>query len=126
MARLTFGDLHWRRPRLLLANLILFAVYMANWYFNSQLDLPRGYAAPVFPPAGVGFALMAVAGWRVFPGILLGDGLIHVTTLWHVPGVSAPAALAGAITATLGAALQARVGAYWFRRLVNPAIGSAR
>src|SRR5438067_3561492 len=126
MARMRFGDPQWGGRRVLLANIVLFAVYMVTWYFNGLLALPRGYAAPVFPPAGAGFALVVAAGWRVFPGILLGDGLIHLWVLWHVPGIGTAAALAGALTATLGAVLQAWLGARWFRRLVNPAIGSAR
>jgi diguanylate cyclase (GGDEF)-like protein/PAS domain S-box-containing protein len=121
-----FAEQRWSGPQLLLANLILVAVYMANWYFNTLLDLPRGYAAPVFLPAGVGFALVATVGWRVFPGIVLGDGLIHLGVLLPNPGFSLPVALAAAAASTLGAVLQAWLGARWFHRLVLPAIGSAR
>src|SRR5438067_3266531 len=126
MARMRFGDPQWGGRRVLLANIVLFAVYMVTWYFNGLLALPRGYAAPVFPPAGVGFALVVAAGWRVFPGIVLGDGLIHLGVLWNVPGLGAPAAFAAALASTLGAVLQAWLGARWFQRLVDPAVGSAR
>jgi diguanylate cyclase (GGDEF)-like protein/PAS domain S-box-containing protein len=126
MPRITSGDLPWQGPQVLTANFALIAVYMANWYFNSLLDLPRGYAAPVFLPAGVGFALVTRAGWRMFPGIVVGDGLIHLGVLGPDPGISAAVVLGAAAASTLGAVLQAWLGARWFARLIDPAIGSAR
>ena len=62
------GNSDWHRSHPWLANLAIVAVYLATWLFSRLLALPPGYATPIFLPAGVGFALAAVFGWRVLPG----------------------------------------------------------
>jgi diguanylate cyclase (GGDEF)-like protein/PAS domain S-box-containing protein len=115
----------WGWRRLLVANLATVAVYLAEYWLSVALDLPPGYATPLFPPAGVGLALAVVAGWRVLPGVALGALLLHLPAGW-LPGVAAHDAwlLTGAVT--LGSTLQAWLGARQFRRWIDPALDSAR
>jgi diguanylate cyclase (GGDEF)-like protein/PAS domain S-box-containing protein len=126
MARLPAGKARWDWPQLLLASLAIVVVYIATRFISDWLDLPPGYATPVFLPAGVGFALAVTAGWRVLPAIALGAALLHLPGTW-LPAQTAPgAALGAAVVTTLGSVLQAWLGAAWFRRLVRPALDSAR
>jgi diguanylate cyclase (GGDEF)-like protein/PAS domain S-box-containing protein len=117
---------HWRWPQLLLANLVIVVVYLAEYILSKGLDLPPGYATPLFPPAGVGLALAVVAGWRVLPGVAAGALLLHLPGIWLGPDVAPRAAWLAAGAATLGSVLQAWLGSRQFRRWIDPALDSAR
>jgi diguanylate cyclase (GGDEF)-like protein/PAS domain S-box-containing protein len=127
MARLPASKARWHWPQLLLATLALVGVYVAARFMSDLLGLPPGYATPVFLPAGVGFALAVTGGWRVLPGIALGAALLHLPGgTWLPPDTPPGAAITAAAATTLGSVLQAWLGATWFRRLVRPALDSAR
>jgi diguanylate cyclase (GGDEF)-like protein/PAS domain S-box-containing protein len=109
-----------------LAGLVIVGVYVATRFISDLLDLPSGYATPVFLPAGVGFALAVTGGRRVLPAIAVGAALLHLPGAWLAPDAAPHAAAAAAVITTLGSVLQAWLGAAWFRRLVRPALDSAR
>jgi diguanylate cyclase (GGDEF)-like protein/PAS domain S-box-containing protein len=115
----------WDRRALLLANLAIVAVFVVQYLLLQALDLPPGRAPPLFPPAGVAFALWVVAGWRVLPGTLLGAMLLHLRVFW-LPDVPFNNALLAWTAATLGPTVQAGLGAYVFRRTIDPALASVR
>jgi diguanylate cyclase (GGDEF)-like protein/PAS domain S-box-containing protein len=112
--------------RLLLANLATITVYIGTLLLSHALALPAGYATPVYLPAGVGFALAVTFGWRVLPGIAIGALLSHLPDGWMDPDTAPATAAAAATVATLGSLIQAWLGALWFRRVVDPALGTAR
>jgi diguanylate cyclase len=116
----------WAWPALLLANLVIVAVYLGNDALGRVLGLPPGYAAPLFPPAGVGLALTVAAGWRALPGVAVGAALLHGSNGWLGYDVAPLSAALVAAAATVGSVLQAGLGALAFRRLINPAIGAGR
>jgi diguanylate cyclase (GGDEF)-like protein/PAS domain S-box-containing protein len=111
----------WDRRALLLANLALVAVFVAEHW----LALPRGHAIPLFAPTGVALALWVVAGWRVLPGLVLGALLFHLPMLW-LPDAPAGQAWVASAVVTLGATLQCWLGASAFRRWIAPALDSVR
>ncbi|SDF23685.1 PAS domain S-box-containing protein/diguanylate cyclase (GGDEF) domain-containing protein [Massilia sp. PDC64] len=115
---------HGFRP--LLANLATIAVYIGTLLLSRALALPAGYATPVYLPAGVGFALAVTFGWRALPGIAIGALLSHLPDGWMAPDTAPATAAAAATVATLGSLIQAWLGALWFRRVVDPALGTAR
>jgi diguanylate cyclase (GGDEF)-like protein/PAS domain S-box-containing protein len=112
--------------RLWLANLAAIAVYIGTLLLSRALALPAGYATPVYLPAGVGFALTVAFGWRALPGIAVGACLSHLPDGWMAPDTASLTAAAAATVATLGSLAQAWLGALWFRRFVDPALGTAR
>ena len=114
----------WRWQQLLLANLLIVAVYLGTRRFSDMLALPPGYATPFFPPAGVGLALAVSAGWRMLPGVALGALLLHLPGAWLGPAVAPLTGALAALATTIGSTVQAGVGAYLFRRMVHPAIDS--
>jgi diguanylate cyclase (GGDEF)-like protein/PAS domain S-box-containing protein len=126
MARLPAGKARWHWPQLLLASLVIVGVYVAQRFVSDLLALPPGYATPVFLPAGVGFALAVTGGWRVLPAIALGAALLHLPGAWLTPDAASGPATAITVITTVGAVLQAWLGASWFRRLIRPALDSAR
>jgi diguanylate cyclase (GGDEF)-like protein/PAS domain S-box-containing protein len=112
--------------RLWLANLATVAAYLGTVLLSHTLALPAGYATPIYLPAGVGFALTVVFGWRALPGIAIGALLSHLPDGWMEPETRPAIAAAATIVTTLGSLTQAWLGAQWFRRLVDPALGTAR
>jgi PAS domain S-box-containing protein len=83
-----------------------------------QLAIPPGYAAPLYPSAGIALAATLVFGARVLPGVALGALLVNVSLIamrgqvdWTNIGI--PMLIA------VGAALQAWAGASLVRRFVR-------
>jgi len=120
------GNHDWHRSHPWLANAAIVAAYLATRLLSHALALPAGYATPVYPPAGVGFALTVVFGWRVLPGIAIGAALTHLPYGWMTTGTPPATAFTATLVATLGALLQAELGAAAFRRWVDPALDTAR
>jgi integral membrane sensor domain MASE1 len=109
-----------------LANLTTIAVYLGTGLLSHALALPAGYATPVYLPAGVGFALTVVFGWRALPGVAIGAVLMHLPDGWIARDTAPWIAAAATMVTALGALAQAWLGAQWFGRLVDPALGTSR
>ena len=98
----------------------LAAAYYLTGRLGLLLAIPPGYASPVWPPAGLALASLLLFGYRVWPGIFLGQFLVDL----GVPAGGSSlepffwiAASAG--WTAIGATLQACLGAALIRRLVG-------
>jgi diguanylate cyclase (GGDEF)-like protein/PAS domain S-box-containing protein len=116
----------WSIWRILGGNLAVIAAYLATHAMSDLLDLPPGFATPLFPAVGIGMALAVVAGWRILPGVALGALLLHLPDIWIGPHVPASIGAIATAAATVGSTLQAWVGARQIRRWVHAAIDSGR
>lgn len=116
----------WPWPRILAANFAIVAAYLATHTISDLLELPPGFATPLFPAVGIGIALAVVAGWRVLPGVAIGALLLHFPDIWIGPGVPARTGAIATGAAAVGATLQAWIGARQIRQWVHPAIDSGR
>ena len=67
------------RPVDLRAIGILTIVYVAAAKCSLLLAVPPGYATAVWPPSGIAFAALLIAGTRVWPGVWLGAALTNLT-----------------------------------------------
>jgi diguanylate cyclase (GGDEF)-like protein/PAS domain S-box-containing protein len=61
----------------------LYSIIIAGAYYGSSLIvkpiiLPPSFAAPIWPAAGIGVAVLILWGYRFIPAILLGDILIYI------------------------------------------------
>jgi len=77
------------------------------------LDLGDTNASPVWPPSGIGYAAILLAGYRVWPGIAVGAFLANLHT---PPQTSAGFAASAGIC--LGNTLEHLIGVYPLRRMV--------
>ena len=59
-------------------NLILCFGYAISGWLALQLAVPPGYAAPLFPPAGIALAALLIKGPQCLPGIFLGSLLVQL------------------------------------------------
>ena len=100
--------------------LALALIYFVTARFSLLLAIPPGYAAPIWPAAGIALAAVLFFGNRVAPGIWLGSFLANLATSLNatstasvVESLLVPAGLGAAAT------LQAIAGAYLVRRFVG-------
>jgi PAS domain S-box-containing protein len=104
--------LHWT-----LANLLVGLLYVACGWLALHLSIPPGFAAPLYPPAGVALAFVLVFGVRVLPAVAVAACVVNAfvtpdrgLTLaqWWIP-----------VCIGLGAAAQAGVGHGLVKRWVR-------
>lgn len=83
-----------------------------------MLALPPGYATAIFPPAGIAVAALLLWGNRIWPGVFFGSLLLN---LWvgAEQGALTVSGLQVAVSAAMGASLQALAGAWLVRRFVG-------
>jgi PAS domain S-box-containing protein len=63
--------------RTLLYNVIVFAAYFAGGRLGLWVPFTSGNVSPVWPPAGIALAAVALWGYRVLPGIAAGAFLVN-------------------------------------------------
>src|SRR2546422_7728115 len=95
----------------LLRRLGLLAAFAAGYFVAGKLGLEVAYVHPsataVWPPSGLTLAAFLLAGYEVWPAILLGAFLVNITTAGSVATSAAIAA---------GNTLEGLLGAYLVNR----------
>jgi len=100
--------------------LALILAYYATGQFGLLLAIPPGYAAAVWPAAGVALAAVLLYGYRLWPGILLGSFLINLIVSFDgTTSLSILKSIAIAASIGTGAAFQALFGAFLINRYVD-------
>ncbi|MGD0962477.1 MAG: MASE1 domain-containing protein [Candidatus Acidiferrales bacterium] len=94
----------------LLASLTL--VYFVAGSLVMRLAFVRPYVTPIWLPASIAFAAFILVGYRVWPAILLGSLLCHLTTIGFV---------LASFTIPAGATLEGLAGAYLVKRFAHGA-----
>ena len=92
-------------------------VYALFGWLSLQLAVPPGYAAPIFPSAGIALSALLIFGVRVWPAVLLGSFVLQLSN-----GLSAgmePVMSWAAFVIPVGASLQALAGAKLAQRLIG-------
>ena len=93
------------------------AAYYILGRLGLLLAIPPGYAAPVWPAAGLALGAVLLLGYRVWPGILVASFLVNVFTGFDATSqVALVRSLALPLIVALGATAQALVGAFLIRR----------
>lgn len=91
-------------------------IYALTGWLSIQVAVPPGYAAPVFPPAGIALSAMLIFGIGIWPGVFAGSLAVQfLASLQAGAETFSPALLA----APVGACVQALVGTLLARRLVG-------
>jgi len=86
-----------------------------------HLTIPPGYAAAIFPPAGIMLAAGAIYGYRVLPAAFFGSLLLRFLAFGMPSGPRAPVVETVTVVVALAATLQAAVGT----RLVRGMCGTS-
>ncbi len=104
-------------PAALTRNVLLCLSYALTGWLSLQIAVPPGYAAPLFPPAGIALAVLFVYGRSLLPGVFLGSLLVQAVAALN-SGIEGAAWL-GILLPPLGATAQASLGLILARRLLG-------
>ncbi len=99
--------------------LLLAAAYAAMGWLGMRLAVPAGYAAAIFPAAGIALAALLTYGSRLWLGVWLGDFLLGAALAYGTRGTVTGAAAATAACIAFGATAQALLGSLLVRRWVR-------
>jgi len=105
---------------LLYSNLLAALGYFLGGQAGMLLAIPPGNATIVWPAAGIALAAVCIAGSRVLPGIFIGSQLIQTAFFLDISGSgSVTTAVLAGIIMTIGALLQAWLGARLVQGILN-------
>ena len=68
------------------------AAYFVTGWLGLRLAVVNPSVTAVWPPAGIALAALLLAGYEVWPAIMVGAFLVNFTTTGSVPGALAIAA----------------------------------
>lgn len=96
----------------IMANIGLVIVYFIAGLFTLTLSLPPSGATPLWAPTGIALAAVLIWGYRLLPGVFLGDFIVGA----YMMDLNSPAALTLCVLFGFQAALQAGIGRYLLTR----------
>lgn len=114
------------KKQLILLNFICIAAYILGAYIGHLFILAPIGASPIWPPAGIAFAMFLLYRHQVLPGIFLGSLIAQTYIFFNGSSASSivNSLLLGSFI-SVGVCLQAVVGVYLIKRFVgenNPLI----
>lgn len=91
--------------------------YALTGWVALQIAVPPGYAAPIFPSAGIALSALLIWGQGLWPAVALGSLVVQFLVMWQSGLLDGP--WGAAFLIPVGAALQAWVGAWAARRWIG-------
>jgi PAS domain S-box-containing protein len=99
--------------------LVFVFAYVITGRLGLLLAVPPGFASAIFPPAGIAMAAALVGGRRTLPWIFVGSGLLNLWVGYAVEQESTSLVITLALWIAAASVLQAAVGAWTLRHLIN-------
>ncbi|MFC2124775.1 MASE1 domain-containing protein [Bacteroidota bacterium] len=87
-------------------------IYFLSAYIGLLLAFQGTYTSPVWPPVGIGLALVLMLGPRVWPGITIGSLVAFMLVFWFNDFNNTPDTIKASIMITAGNTLEILAG-YW-------------
>lgn len=106
--------------RLLAQNVLIAAGYTLTGWLALMVAVPPGYAAPIFPPAGIALAALLTFGRGILPAIFVGSFLVNLLAGQNVGSENVAMTFLPALLAAAGSPLQALIATECLRRLAPP------
>jgi integral membrane sensor domain MASE1 len=103
-------------PRELALLALITLIYFAAGKIGQDLVFVHPYLTPISLPAGIAFAAFILFGYRVWPAVLLGSFLGHVTTMGFVVSTMSVTA---SFAISVGVTLEGLVGAYLVNKFAH-------
>ena len=99
--------------------IILVAVlYFLSAYLGILLAFRDTYTSPVWPPVGIGFALIIILGPKAWPGITIGSLVSYMLVFWLTKISLGTGSILSATIISAGNTLEILVGFYLLKRFV--------
>ena len=98
----------------------LAVIYFVVSKLGLLFAIPPGYATAVWPVSGIALGCLLVYGVYLWPGVFLGSLLVNITEAYSgISGEALPSSLLVSASISVGAAIQAVLGAVLIRRYVG-------
>ncbi|BCK86628.1 hypothetical protein MIZ01_0392 [Sideroxyarcus emersonii] len=101
------------------AFLLVIVAYVTSGKAALMLALPPGYAAAIFPPAGIALAATFIIGNSALPSIFLGSFLLNVWVAYSASHTITAISLIVALVIAVASLLQAALGGWLLRRAIG-------
>lgn len=101
-------------------SLLVAASYALVAIVTLAIGLFSGEASPLWPAAGIAFAVVYMWGWRLLPGVVMGAFVANLATVPASAGDDPWVRIALSVAIAAGIGLQAGVGASLVTRAVGP------
>lgn len=94
-------------------------VYFLSAYFGLLLAFKESIASPVWPPVGIGLALVMFLGKKTWPGITIGSLIAYMVVFW-MKGIDInPGTILATAIISIGNTLEIIVGQYLMVRFIR-------
>jgi signal transduction histidine kinase len=94
-------------------------IYFSSAYLGLILAFQDPFTSPVWPPAGVGFALILLLGPRVWPGITIGSLLAYMLVFWLNKVEVSLATIEASTLIAAGNTIELLIGYYLIKRFIR-------
>ena len=94
-------------------------IYFVSAYFGLILAFHGTYTSPVWPPVGIGLALIIILGPRVWPGITIGSLVAFMLVFWFNDINNTPDTIKASILITIGNTLEILAGYWLVKRFIK-------
>jgi len=94
-------------------------LYYASACMGYFLAFDKATALPVFPPAGVGFALLLLMGRQTWPGIMIGSLMANLMSQWHEESSSLHSAIAVSAFVAVAHTIEALIGSWLMKNWIK-------
>jgi signal transduction histidine kinase len=99
--------------------ILVAVIYFLSAYLGILLAFKDTYISPVWPPVGVGFALIILLGVRSWPGITIGSLISYMLVFWLTKINFGTGSILSATMISAGNTLEILVGYYLLQRFVS-------
>ncbi|HLF34171.1 MAG TPA: MASE1 domain-containing protein, partial [Cyclobacteriaceae bacterium] len=93
-------------------------VYFLSAYLGILLAFKDSYTFPVWPPVGIGFAIIILLGVRIWPGITIGSIISYLLVFWLTNIKFGTGAILASTIISAGNTLEILVGYYLLKRFI--------
>ena len=105
--------------KVLIRSLLVVLAYVVFGKLSILLAPSPGYAAPIFPPAGIALAAIFIGGKRLLPSVLIGSFLLNLWIGYSSGQALNVTAIIAASCIAASSALQAGVGSWLLMKMIG-------
>ncbi len=109
-----------KKKEVVLLNGSSLLAYLLGAYVGLLIIVSPSGASPIWPPAGIAFAMLLLYGRIILPGIFLGSLLTHIPHFFNHPSLDAAInSLPAGVFISIGVCLQAILAVHLIKRFVG-------
>ena len=99
--------------------IVVAVLYFLSAYLGILLAFRDTYSTPVWPPVGIGLALVILMGPRTWPGIMIGSLISYMLLFWLTNISFGTGSILSSTMISAGNTLEILIGYYFLRRLIS-------